>query len=236
MGNQPAALKPTRELEFKFAVQSSRAFSHLIEYLGMPVSLLETGIIQINHFFDTRPLTLFSTGSIVRLREHNGCFTLTVKEMTPADADQTVLSNRFEYESDIPATLGRKILKEQVLQLTQLVSAMESNAVTVSTLLKRCGVNQDLAYVGYFTNTRTRIPIVLTVNDQPKRLIMEFDASEFPGSNLCYEIEVEISSDDDSDAIYSALVQLLKDAGIHWHATTNKSARFFSAHNNLMSN
>jgi len=234
--NQPAALKPSRELEFKFAVQSSRAFPDLIKYLGMPVEHLESGIIQINHFFDTESLCLCSAGCTVRLREHNGRFTLTVKEMAPSEASETVLSNRLEYESDISVTMGRKILKDQVLQLTQLVAAMDSNAVAVSALLKHYGIDQDLAYVGYFTNTRTQVPITLTVNHQPKKLIMEFDASEFPGSDLCYEIEVEISLDDDSAAIHSALVELLKDAGIHWHATINKSARFFSARNNQISN
>ena len=87
-----------REIEFKFAVHNACAFPRLIQYLGMPLKLLESGVFQVNHFFDTESLSLYSAGSMVRLREHSGRFTLTVKQMSAADSGESVLSNRIELE------------------------------------------------------------------------------------------------------------------------------------------
>lgn len=227
---------PPRELEFKFAVHDTDAFSRLINYLDLPLTLLDAGVAQINHFFDTESLSLHSARAIARLREHNGRFTLTVKEITQADTGECVLSNRMEYESDIPVNIGRVILNQKVLSLACLKDTLKSNSDAVVALLKRCGIDRDLTYIGNFTNTRTHVPITLTANHRHYDLVMELDASEFPGQLLSYEIEVEISFDEDAASIHKALEQLLKDAGIDWHTTTNKAARFYDARQNQINN
>jgi len=220
---------PPREIEFKFAVSDGEAFQRLIDYLEMPADLLEGGIVQINHFFDTADQALRSQGAIVRLREQNGAYRLTLKQSATAESGTRALSDRIEYETPIPPARARGFLENRSLPLAGLIQAFASQSRAIARLLEDCRADQDLRYTGHFKNTRRALPVTLAVDGKPYRLIMEFDTSEFPGLAPRYEIEVEIPSHDNAKSLQHALVQLLDNAGVNWWTTTNKAARFFAA-------
>ncbi len=223
MDNQP------QEIEFKFAVDHSGAFKQLLEYLDTPADQLENAAVQINHFFDTQQLSLHANGTIVRLREQHGTYKLTVKGKAQTETGESALTVRIEHEAEIDAETGHGCLSSRKLSLAILKKALSGHADELNALLTQSGVEGELSYIGQFKNRRFQLPLTLQVQNVPHELIMELDTSEFPGRDPDYEIEVEISSQTDAAAIQQALEQLLKDAGIDWHTTTNKAARFFDS-------
>ncbi len=219
----------TREIEFKYAVNDAGAFKRLIDYLGKPASLLNDGVLQVNHFFDTRDFALRATGSSVRLREQNGGFKLTVKADSRACTDPGALSDRAEYEAEIHTECAEEFLSNRFLPLARLKAALSPHLDALSTLLEPCAEKDGLAYIGHFRNTRIHLPVTLGAADNRYELTLEFDTSEFPGCRPAYEIEVEISPGKDAAAVQDVLERLLVNAGVAWQTTTNKAARFFAA-------
>ncbi len=222
-----------REIEFKFAVNGSAAFKQLTDHLGLPSRLLDCGVVQTNHFFDTANHTLQSLGAIVRLREQNAGFTLTVKEMADQETIQTALTERLEYEAYFDSDIACAVLSSKSLSLERLKASLVQHSCALAHLLDRGGIEQSLDYVGHFTNTRIHLPVKLHTANGIFELIMELDSSDFPGHLTSHEIEVEITSHQYAAQIQSALLQLLGSAGITWRTTTNKAVRFFTALNRL---
>jgi uncharacterized protein YjbK len=218
-----------REVEFKFAVSGAEAFTRLLDHLGKPRSLLQSGILQVNHLFDTPALALHDHGSIVRLREQGGDYQLTVKGDTAPAATDGVLTERIEYESPVDVDAARTLLRTRRISGDRLAGMISDHADAVHDLLRTAGVHGDLVYIGCFSNERIKLPVILPVEGARCELLFELDSSEFPDGVTNTEIEVEITGRDDAEAIRSVLLTLLAQAGIDWQTTSNKAERFFAA-------
>ena len=86
------------EIEFKFAVRDASAFALLVEHLGLPASVLDSAVLQTNHFFDTAQSSLRTNSLAIRLREQSNTYCLTIKGGKSTHRDDGVLSSRIEEE------------------------------------------------------------------------------------------------------------------------------------------
>ena len=94
--------RASREIEFKFGVDGKQAFHRLVQQLDLPAYLLEQGIKQTNHFFDSASHCLHTNHLAMRLREEDTCHVLTIKGGQPLKADaDSVLTDGIEEEVTI---------------------------------------------------------------------------------------------------------------------------------------
>ena len=225
---------PSREIEFKFAVRNRQAFEQLAKHLDLPVSVLATGITQINHFFDSRQLCLHDKHFVIRLREQLDKNILTIKgEQLQPQKDSSVLTDRVEEEVAITRKAADDLLQGRVSPQQVISDHFENRSAPILQLIKTACPGEDLVHIGKFSNVRIHLPpVTLPVANARQRLEFELDTSTFPDGTVEYEIEIEISEQSDAAAIEATLVELLHQAGIEWHTAPSKAVRFFSALSN----
>ena len=220
----------SREIEFKFGVAGRQAFSRLLQHLQLPESLVNSGIKQTNHFFDSAALCLRKHHFVIRLREAGGTYALTIKgERSSATTVSGTLSNRVEEEVMVPESTADALLTGRLAPRRAISEHFGDRS---SALLKRIDDacrDQALVPVGHFVNERMHVPpVTLPIDDTSESLVFELDTSTFPGNRVEHEIEVEIKAHSDAAGIEAALVRLLHEAGIEWHTAPSKAARFFA--------
>ncbi len=219
------------EIEFKFSVKDSSAFTKLVDYLDLPRSVLENPIDQINHFFDSPASCLHGHQLALRIRQEDGSNILTIKGDKQSVSDSSeVLTERIEEESALSAETANALIAGS-MPVEELVQQQFSSRAPqlVETILSACS-GQRVQYLGKFRNQRIQLPpVTLNAADYEASVEFELDTSYFPDGNIDYEIEVEISADSDSEKIGEGLIELLKNAGIDWGTAPSKAVRFFQA-------
>ena len=217
-----------REIEFKFAVADTQAFRHLLAYLNLPDALLDRGVRQINHFFDSTTFCLRQQALAVRLRHEAGRYRLTLKSEQQSRVE-TVLSDRVEHEVDLPDATALALLRGTTGVRQVIRQHFDDSASTVLQLIHSACVDAPLVHVGEFINERIHLPPVdIPIVDSTANVVFELDTSTFPNGAVEHEFEVEIAEDQDAAAIETALIGLLEQAGITWSSAPSKAKRFFS--------
>ena len=218
-----------REIEFKFAVADRQAFHQLLEYLDLSASILDHGVSQINHFFDSETYCLRDHHHAIRLRQEAQRYALALKaeqQTSPA----AVLSDRAEHEVELPEAAALALLRG-VTSPRQIIRRhfSDRSSIVLPLIQAACG-DQALVHIGEFTNERIYLPPVsIAVGENEETVVFEFDTSTFPNGNVDHEIEIEISENQDATAIQAALIELLDQAGIQWGSASSKATRFFRA-------
>lgn len=221
----------SREIEFKFGVPGKQAFYQLVAHLNLSASLLTEGVTQVNHFFDSPSLCLHKKHFAIRLREQKDKNLLTVKgEKTLQPKENSVLSDRVEEEVAIPRQTAVDLLHGRIAPQQAIRDHFNNKSTTILTMVNSACNDQDLIHIGEFSNIRIHLPPVMLpgVNTSDK-LEFELDTCTFPDGSIAHEIEIEIAEHTDAVRIEAALIELLQQAGIEWHAAPSKAKRFFAA-------
>jgi uncharacterized protein YjbK len=221
----------SREIEFKFAVNDKHAFERLVNYLDLPGSALDQGVTQTNHFFDSPACCLHKHHFVIRLREENNRYTLTVKgEQLAERAENSVLTDRIEEEALLTHESASALLAGRASPQQIINDHFNSRAASLLNMIETACARQKLIHIGDFRNVRIHLPpLMLAVGNDEERLEFELDSSIFPDGKVDYEIEVEISGQSNAGGIETVLKELFRQAGIEWHAAPSKAARFFAA-------
>lgn len=219
---------PATETEFKFAVRDASAFSALVAHLGLPLGVLDQGMLQTNHFFDTRELSLRGNGLALRLREQAGTYFLTIKGGKSDRSEDGILSTRIEEERQLDAATAQAMLNGSIAVKDVIAAQFDDHSRQLVDRIKTICEERPLVYIGKFDNSRIKLPAVnLAVGGHRKTLVFELDTIAFPGQAHQYEIELEIPSSEDAAIIKDELVSLLSAAGIEWESAPSKAQRFF---------
>jgi len=222
---------PSREIEFKFGVSEKQAFYQLVAHLKLPESVLTEGVTQVNHFFDSSSLCLHKKHFAIRLREEKDKNLLTVKgEKKLQPEENSVLSNRVEEEVAIPRQTAVDLLHGRIAPQQAIRDHFKSKSAPILTMINTACNDQGLVHIGEFSNIRIHLPpVILPGANSSDKLEFELDSSTFPDGSVDHEIEVEIAEHTDAVRIEAALIVLLQQAGIEWHAAPSKAQRFFAA-------
>ena len=220
----------SREIEFKFGVQSKQAFYQLVEHLKLRESVLSEGVTQVNHFFDSRELCLHNKHYVIRLREQEDNNILTVKgEHALKQKGNSILSNRVEEEVALPRSAAEDLLHGVITPQQTIRNYFKHKSADIVKMINAACIDQDLVHIGEFSNVRIHLPpVTLPVANISEKLEFELDSSTFPDGSIEHEIEIEIQEEADTAAIEAALVELLQQAGIEWHPAPSKAKRFFA--------
>lgn len=221
----------SREIEFKFAVDGHEAFERLLRQLELPASLMNSGVTQTNHFFDSTALCLRQHHFVIRLREAGGTYALTLKgERSNGTSRSGALSSRIEEEVLIPHAAAEALMKGDLPPQQAIRDHFADRASTLGNMIDRACGGQKLVPIGRFINERIHLPPVdLPVGKASETLVFELDTSTFPGNRVEHEIEVEIRAHSDAAGIETALLELLQEARIEWRTAPSKAVRFFAA-------
>jgi inorganic triphosphatase YgiF len=219
----------SQEVEFKFAVESERAFDALLRQLDLPAREFHPSVQQVNHFFDTPGRALRAGGLTLRLREEAGRHTLALKgEERRASADGT-LTVRLEEEVRLPLEAALNVLQGTVSPRAALAKRLGEGAPALQAL-DAALAGAELHYVGRFDNRRTRLPPVsIDVGASGVTVVFELDRTTFPGGGVEHEIEVELRGAGDAARLHASLLELFERAGVRWSAARSKAQRFFDA-------
>jgi hypothetical protein len=168
---------------------------------------------------------------VIRLREENDCYTLTIKgEQQAEHAENSVLTDRIEEEVPLPPESARALLAGRVSPQQVINDHFSSKSAALLAMIETACDQQKLGHIGDFRNVRIHLPpVILPVGNGDERLQFELDSSMFPDGRFNYEIEIEISAQSDAAGIETSLKKLFRQAGIEWHAAPSKAARFFAA-------
>ena len=148
-------ISESREIEFKFAVSDSQAFDRLLQYLKFPGSLLDTGVTQTNHFFDSPARCLHTNHFVIRLREANGSNVLTIKgEQQSHASGSEVLSNRVEEEVTLPRQDAKDLLDGKVPPREAIRQYFGHRAAPLLEMLDKACAEHALVHIGQFNNER----------------------------------------------------------------------------------
>ena len=218
-----------REIEFKFAVADKQAFRQLLEHLHLSASILDHGVSQINHFFDSATFCLRNHHHAIRLRQEAQRYVLTLKaEQQTGPAG--LLSDRAEHEVELPEATAQALLQGTSSPRQVIRRHFSDRSSTVLPLIQAACADQALVHIGEFTNERIYLPPVsIAVGENAETVVFELDTSTFPNGHVDHEIEIEISENQDATAIETALIELLDQAGIQWSGAPSKAKRFFCA-------
>jgi uncharacterized protein YjbK len=216
------------EIEFKFAVRDQSAFAALVAHLGLPSSVLDDPVLQINHFFDTARASLRTNGLAIRLREQAGAYYFTIKGGKSSRSEDGVLSSRIEEERLLETQTARAMLNATIPVLTVIAQHFTDSSSQLVDRIEELIADQALVYAGKFENRRITLPpITLAIAGFTRQVEFELDSIAFPDKTSQFEIEVEVASSEDAHLIHDELVALLSAAGIEWSTTESKAARFF---------
>jgi uncharacterized protein YjbK len=222
---------PPREIEFKFAVDDDQAFHRLVRHLQLPDTVLDQGVTQTNHFFDSPQLCLRNKHSVIRLREQGEKRILTVKgEKTTRSSNHAVLTDRIEQEAEVSIDAATALLQQRTTPQAVIAQYFADRASDILQAIDSACHGQTLVHIGQFENVRIHLPETgLDIGGASEMVEFELDTSTYPDGRIDRELEIEISEHANADAIETALTGLLAQAGIEWHSAPSKAVRFFGA-------
>jgi uncharacterized protein YjbK len=221
----------SREIEFKFAVNNKQAFLQLLKHLNLSSSLLDHGVTQTNHFFDSQTLCLHKNHFVIRLREEGENRILTIKgEQQTETGGKGVLTDRVEQEVVLPHETALGLLRGNITARQVIKQHFGDRSSAILQMIASACNDNELVHIGEFENIRVHLPPVdLTVGDTSAAVEFELDTSTFPDGNIDHEFEVEIAENSDAENIQAALIKLFQQASIDWDSAPSKAERFFSA-------
>jgi cellulose biosynthesis protein BcsQ/uncharacterized protein YjbK len=224
-----APCEPRTEHEYKLSLRGAADFEALMASVPAAPAHASGGVVQINHVFDTPRRDLQRHGLLLRLREEQGRFTLTLKGPALARVAGQALASKPEEEVRVDASWAVEILGGRRSPLETLARRVRGpHPAVVAQALALAG-DVPLVRVGSFRNVRQRVgPVPLPAGRRALDVVLEFDRTEFPGGRTDYEVEVEVDAADVGDC-GPALQRLFERAGIPWSATTSKARRFFES-------
>lgn len=187
---------PPIEIEIKLDLQNKENFSRLIDYFG----IIAEPSRQENHFLDTADRDLSSYGWAMRLRIENKTATLTLKGLT--SSEDGGLATRPEIESQLQLSDANEYLKSGI-RTSQIPAKFREHL----NFLKKSDVLQGMLT---FTNYRHRVG--WSVENIEAEI--ELDETHFPDGSKDYELEVELKSKQQYQAIMNGLAELLEKNGI----------------------
>jgi len=220
----------SREIEFKFGLHDKQAFDQLVAHINLPEAVLNEGVVQVNHFFDSQALCLHKKHFVIRLREEKQKHFLTIKgEKALQQKGGSVLSDRVEEEVSIPRQAAEDLLHGRISPQQAINDHFETRSASILQMIKTACNDQGLVHIGKFSNVRIHLPpVTLAVANADEKLVFELDTSTFPDGSVEYEIEIEITEHNNAASIEAALVELFQQAGIEWHPAASKAERFFA--------
>lgn len=215
-----------KETEFKFRV-SSQADLDAVAQTAKATST--KAVHQENHFFDTKDRLFDKNKFVVRLRQEDSSFFLTVKGPSSTH-QQGALTAKAETEREITAAQATDIRegKQSALQVLAEMPLEADEKPLVEQMTKLLGAT-PLVYAGGFSNDRSRLTVPLHVGTQHAPVVLELDRTTFPGAVVHYEIEVEVPPALDADALGQALTALFAKAKVPTSNGPGKAKRFFAA-------
>ncbi len=216
--------KKQREIEFKLAVKDKHSFEAIAEKTR---GRLRPAARQVNYFFDTPDKDLDREWYTLRLRDEEGHFTVTAKRPRQKNLG-SASRDRDEAEVELETSLAKKILACQHMPFTALKELSEASRFLDDMESVIGGKRQTLS--GSFENERSKMgPVELEAGGQSIELTFEMDRTTFPGDQVQYEIEVEVS-EAMRDLAEKALRALWKELRIEWiDDTPSKFKRFKDA-------
>lgn len=221
----------SREIEFKFGIHGKQDFQRLLQQLELPAYLLDHGVKQTNHFFDSASHCLRTHHLAVRLREEDGHHILTIKGGQPSNANtDSVLTDRLEEEVSLSRETALGLLSGKLSPVQVIRQQFDSKSRNIVQRVNTACGDEKLIPIGRFHNIRIHLPpVVLQTLDSGEAIVFELDTSTFPDGSTDYEFEIEISEHSDAAAIKDALLRLFKQADIEWHTAPSKAERFYAA-------
>lgn len=209
-----------RERELKLGIADAKAFDALVDVAG---GTRAPAVSQVNHFFDTPGARLRENRIGFRVREEGAAMILTLKGPTGTEAGG-VLSDRVELESEIEADVAHAALRGEAPALS-LLDALDPDACAATGLadtVRRLCADAAPVHIGSFGNDRTRVTTELA----GATVVLEFDRTQFPEGEERFEVELEITADQDAQTFADALEALFARVGISPVPTTSKLAHF----------
>lgn len=180
------------EIEFKNLLDPHE-YKKLLTELPFP----DEGVVQTNHYFETKDFSLKAHGAALRIREKNGKYTLTLKEPHPDGLLETHDAlTKQETESWLN---GTPLMKDHV-----------------GGQLKALGIAPDtLQLFGSLTTERRE------VKDRGALLVLDY--STYNGESD-YELEIEATDRTSGEHIFK---QILMEFDVTEKHTPNKIERFY---------
>lgn len=214
------------ERELKLLVPDPAAFVALAAVLGCEP---DPAVLQQNHFFDTPAHDLRRARCALRLRVEPGRATLTAKGAAlPSGA--AALAVRPELELALAPDEAAALLAGERSPLAFLARHGGPLAQRVVALTG----GAPLVPVGAFANRRARLgPVRLpdpgggSGPGPGAAVVLELDATEFPGGRVDHEVELELPGP--CPETLAALRRAFDLAGLPWRPATSKARRFFEA-------
>ena len=182
------------EIEFKNLL-NQHEYNKLLTELPFPCE----GIVQTNHYFETKDFSLKQHGAALRIREKSGKYTLTLKEPHPEGLLET---HDTLTEREVELWLnGTPLMKENV-----------------GNQLRSLGiVPTELKLFGSLTTERRE------VKDRGVLLVLDYSTYN---SESDYELEIEASDRLSGEAAFR---QILKEFDVKEKHTPNKIERFYKS-------
>ena len=215
-----------QEIELKLQFPDEEHFRATLRAAG---GESETAVRQTNHFFDDECRSLRSHAFGMRLREEAQHYFLTAKGKKSAGEEQAALSLRREEEREISEAEARTILQGDACPLQTLRKHLHPERESLLSDIEEVLEGRVLTYIGAFENRRTRVRTELSTG-QGKTLpaVLEFDRTCFPGNEVHYELELELTRAEDAKSAESGLRALLQKAGATGRPALGKATRFFA--------
>ncbi len=218
-----------KEIELKYLLSSKADFQIFERFLEQYRTGPKRVLRQVNSYFDTPSLSFRRAGISLRLRRENGEYFLSAKQsMGKKSSTQRHLSVRLEYEGNISARIASLVSREQVSALDAfsfLRSQTEEEELTRNTLYQHMkkAAQIGLQIIGSFSNTRTKMPIVL--DDQA--VTLELDHSIYPKGIEIFEVEVEFEGVRQANSLRPRIEGLFRKAGLRTYRSSSKSSRLY---------
>ncbi len=217
-----------QEREFKLGIPDEVSFDRLLAVAG---GQREEPVEQVNHFFDTAKEGLRTRSIGLRIRREAGRFILTLKGPASTETGTALLSERCELESEFPAVEAEATLagEKSALDLLSYLEALPGSDSTTEALLagvREAAADSPLAWIGAFSNQRTRVRTSLELESGRLPVTLEFDCTYFAEDDVRREVELEIGGGVSIEAVEAALCAFFEREGVMPAPTTSKLAYF----------
>jgi uncharacterized protein YjbK len=209
------------EVEFKLLLADESQRERLLEVLLRPGVLPPEPVIQENRFFDTPGGALRAERLAVRLRREEARWSVTLKG--PTLGGRAGPARRAEEEHSLTEGEARAILDQGA---SPLDAFRRSGRSPLLEQVEARLAGQALVEVAAFTNERTHLPAADVVPELS--LAVELDRTSLPGGRTDLELEVELPTGADAEAVELVLRRLLERARIPWKAASSKLSRLLS--------
>jgi uncharacterized protein YjbK len=216
---------PYQECEFKIMLTDAADYHRLLAHTSKST---QVPIKQTNHFFDTSEMQLDHLMSVLRLRQEQQHFSLTLKAKGET-SHNPLLSQKIEIERPIQAKKAQELLQGQgcpLATLLQCVALETEESFYLQALQGR--LSHPLVHIGHFANLRVRVPFAVPSATGSVLLQLEIDATSFPEGRTDHEVELEVPDPQLFESAQSALLDLLSQLNIEAKPSSSKAGRFFA--------